>query len=97
MKYRTKHKKIKSKHHNIENLEEFLEKEIEPLEYIQSILPGRIEKTKGMKKKLFVRFQYATESGAKLIAHSGGAVQEIFIVTNRQEDLRKKIEALFHT
>jgi hypothetical protein len=95
MKYRAKSLKIKYQHAMIKGLREFLEVEIQPLPYVKSIIPGRIERTKGRNTDFFVRFQYKTETGAKLIAHRSGVVQEVFVVTSEPEKLKQKIENTF--
>lgn len=44
MKHRAKGSKIKYQHNMISGLRDFLEKEIEPLEYITSIIPIFLER-----------------------------------------------------
>ena len=88
MKHRAKGSKIKYEHDMIQGLRRFLEKEIEPLEYVESIFPGAIKRTKGVKTKLKVQFKYKTNTGAKLIAYGLAAVQEVFVVTKNPEGLK---------
>ena len=66
MKYRARSSKIKYQHDMIHGLRQFLEEKIEPLEYVDSIFPGEIKRTKGVNPRLRVEFKYATETGAKL-------------------------------
>ena len=66
MKHRARSSKIKYQHDMIHDLREFLEEKIEPLEYVDSIFPGKIKRTKGVNPRLRVKFKYATETGAKL-------------------------------
>ena len=84
--------KIKQQHGIIKGLKKFLEKEISPLDFIKSITPGQIRVGKAKGEVLAIRFQYATSTGAKLIARSGTSVQEVFVVTAEPEKLKKKIE-----
>ncbi|HOQ67974.1 MAG TPA: DUF2103 domain-containing protein [Candidatus Atribacteria bacterium] len=91
MKHRAKNSKIKYEHSMIPGLRNFLEREIEPLEFVKSIFPGEIKRTKGTTSGLVVRFKYSTPTGAKLLAQKSSAVQEIFVVTTEPEILRKII------
>lgn len=91
MRYR-RGSKIKYEHSLIPGLKEFLEDELEPLDYVQVIIPGRINKTKGSLPGLRVRFQYPVKGGAKILAYSSGATQEVFVVTSRPEKLREELE-----
>ena len=76
----------------IHGLREFLESKIEPLDYVVSIFPGEIKRSKGANPGFKVRFKYATKTGAKLLAYSSSAVQEIFVVTKNPEGLKEFIE-----
>jgi hypothetical protein len=91
MKYRARSSKIKYEHDMIHGLREFLEEQIEPLEYIESIFPGEIKHTKGASSGFRVRFKYATKTGAKLLAYSPSAVQEVFVVTKEPEMLKRML------
>ena len=91
MKHRAKNSKIKYEHRMIHGLRSYLEKKLEPLDYVKSIFPAEIKSTKSPLSGLNIRFQYAIKTGAKLLAYSSGAVQEIFIVTNDAEALKKKL------
>ncbi len=77
----------------IKGLEKFLESEISPFEFIKSVTPGEIRVARASGEVLAVRFQYATETGAKLIARSGTSVQEVFVVTSEPEKLRRAVES----
>jgi len=89
MKHRAGSSKIKYEHNMIKGLREFLEAELEPLEFVSAIFPGRIRRTKGTTSSLKVRFQYQTPTGAKLLAYGPGVVQEVFVVTSEPERLRE--------
>jgi len=91
MKHRAKSSKIKYEHDMIKGLRQFLEEELEPLEYISAIFPGEIKRTKRASSSLKVQFQYQTSTGAKLLAHGSGVVQEVFVVTNQPEKLKEKL------
>ncbi len=87
--------KIKRQHGMIKGLRRFLVDELEPLDYVEAVIPGEIKVGKGVGERLYVRFQYATIAGAKLIAQSGSSVQEVFVVTGEPERLRDLIGTLF--
>lgn len=92
MKHRAKSSKIKYEHKMIKGLREFLEEELEPLEYISSIFPGEIKRTQTSGSGLRVKFQYQTETGAKLMAYGSGVVQEVFVITTDPEKLKEKLK-----
>lgn len=75
----------------IGGLRRYLEDQLEPMAEVQSIIPGRISRVRGARSELRVRFQYATETGAKLIARGPGVVQEVFVVTRHPQRLREKL------
>ena len=91
MKHRAKSSKIKYEHRMIQGLRSYLEKELEPLDYVKSIFPAEIKRTRRTLSGLKMHFQYETKTGAKLLAYSSGAVQEVFIVTNDVEALKEKL------
>jgi len=93
MRHRAKSAKIKYQHHMIAGLRRFLEEELEPLEGVQSIFPGRIQRTKDAHSGLQIRLQYVTQTGIKLLAHGPGVVQEVFVVTTQPERLKNKYYA----
>ena len=93
MKYRARNSKIKYEHDMIHGLRGFLEREIQPLDHVHSIIPGEIKHTKGANPGFKVRFQYATKTGAKILAYSSSAVQEIFVVTKNPEALKEFLES----
>ena len=93
MKHRAKSSKIKYQHSMIHGLRGFLEREIEPLGYVESIFTGEIKHTKGANSGFRVRFKYATRTGVKLLAYASSAVQEIFIVTKEPQALKAFLEA----
>lgn len=53
---------------------------------IEAIIPGRIHRRPGS-AGTELRFQYFTESGLKLLAKHGGAVQEVFLVAAAREEV----------
>lgn len=91
MKHRAKNSKIKYEHRMIHGLRSYLEQELEPLEYLKSIFPAEIRRTKSTSSKLRVLFKYETKTGAKLLAYGSGVVQEVFVVTNDVEKLKNKL------
>ena len=76
----------------IEGLKKLLG-QIEPWEEIKSILTGEIKHTKSV-SPLTLSVQYETPTGVKCIAHSGTAVQEVFIVTKKPQDFISHLEDL---
>lgn len=91
MKHRAKSSKIKYEHDMIQGLRQFLEENLEPLEYIFGIFPGKIKRIKTITSPLKVKFQYPTKTGAKLKAYGSGVVQDIFVVTKNPEALKNKL------
>ncbi len=95
MKYRKKG--IKKEHHIIEDGEEALE-ELVKKGLVKSIIPGRIKTTpKGRPGKVRLTYQYDTEAGAKLLLKKGSTVQEVFVITDKREELREFIQANYKT
>lgn len=76
----------------IQGLRNFLEKELEPLDYVEAIFPGEIRRTKGTGLGFKVRFRYATKTGVKLLAYAPSVVQEVFVVTKDPEALERFIK-----
>lgn len=87
-----KRSKIKREHGMIDGLENFLIK-IEPWPEIKSILTGRISAKKGAGVFSF-KAQYPTQASVKCLAKNQGSVQEVFLVSDRPQDLMKKINQL---
>ena len=93
MKYRKKG--IKREHHIIEDGEKVLE-ELVKEHLVKSIIPGRIKTTpKGKTGKVRLTFQYKTNSGAKLLLKKGSTVQEIFVITDKIEELKEYVDTNF--
>lgn len=93
MKYRKKG--IKKEHHIIEDGEAILNQLIKE-GLVDSIIPGRIKTTpKGRPGKIRLTYQYDTQSGAKLLLKKGSTIQEVFVITNNREDLKKFIKENF--
>jgi hypothetical protein len=84
---------IKIEHHLIDNLWRVLQ-EISALDYVKSIVPGRIKPISGNYTKTRIEFKQKTGSGIKCLAKSGRATQEVFIVTSDEERLLKFLETL---
>ena len=93
MKHRARSSKIKYQHSMIKGLRRFLES-IENWEEIKSILPGAIHRTKSV-QEFNIRVQYLTRTGLKCLAFSGSAVQEVFIVTGKPDEVQKMLQASF--
>ncbi len=85
-KYRPK--KIKVRHHVLSAVRSRLEK-IASFPEVDAVLPGVIKPKKGGSTGLSL--QYPTESGLRLIARSGGAAQEVFVVTGQGEAVVRRL------
>ncbi len=93
MKYRKKG--IKKEHHIIEDGEKLLQQLVKN-HLVKSIIPGRIKTTpKGRPGKIRLTYQYDTEAGAKLLLKKGSTVQEVFVITDKREELKNFIKQNF--
>lgn len=70
--------KVKRQHHVLPALEDGL-KLLSSLTTVDGVIPGIIKPKAGGSTGF--TFQYFTQSGLKLIGRSGGACQEIFVIT----------------
>lgn len=60
---------------------------------VRSVIPGRVSaRSSGGTRRL--TFQYPTDTGAKLLAKTPQAVQEVFVVCADPEDLKRYVEGL---
>lgn len=89
------------KHSRIKNLDAFLEKFLEPISSIKLITPGAIKVGKGKGENLKVTYGREIYQGngkilvgCKLNATSGNSNQEIFISTNKPDEVKKIIESI---
>lgn len=87
---RYRRSKIKRQHHVLAELEDALER-MAALEAVAGIIPGEIRPKAG--NSTGFSFQYRTASGLKLIGRSGGAAQEIFIITARPDEVLTLLRA----
>ncbi len=74
--------KIKREHHVIEKVWPILERMAE-CDLITSIIPGPISPLKS--RGLEITYQRFTETGLRLLAKNGSAVQEVYVVTPDKE------------
>lgn len=83
-------KGVKRVHRILKDFEGPLE-EIASLPFVKAVIPGRIKRKKvaGIPGYRKITFQYPTSTGAKLLAKSSNAVQEIFVVTDDVERLKE--------
>ena len=70
---------------NIEGLIKWLKKLAQNIN-IKTVTPAAIAKTNGRGEKLVLKVTIKTNEGFKLLARKGRLVQEIFIVTNMDEN-----------
>ena len=84
--------KIKRQHGIIKGLRKFLEKEVSSRDFVSGIIPGEIKVGNSTGENLKIKYQYQTQSGAKLIAVSGNSIQEIFVITSDPDKLKKIID-----
>lgn len=93
MKYRKKG--IKREHSIIEDFEKDLQTLVEE-GLIKSAIPGRIYTSpKSQAGKKVITYQYDTETGAKLLMKKGSTVQEVFVITDKREELKKFINSKY--
>ncbi|MGB9766262.1 MAG: DUF2103 domain-containing protein [Sulfurihydrogenibium sp.] len=93
MKYRKKG--IKREHSIIEDFEKDLQTLVEE-GLVKSIIPGRIYTSpKAQSGRKVITYQYDTETGAKLLMKKGSTVQEVFVITQRREDLKNFLESYY--
>jgi hypothetical protein len=91
MKYRPKRTGIKCQHGMIQGLRGALE-EVSSWPEVRSIIPGEIRPSKGPGSGLTLKVQYPTATGIKLLAKTGTAVQEVFVVTSEPSAVQTRIE-----
>ncbi len=75
---------------HIEGLIKWL-KEIAKSQDIKTVTPASIFKTNGRGEKLVLKVTIKTKEGYKLLARKGTLVQEVFMVTNLEEEKIKDI------
>jgi hypothetical protein len=84
---------VKRKHNIIQDILPLLEK-IAKIEGIKKVIPAKISysPTRGINQPI-IRFQRETIPGFKLMAHSRGAIQEIFVVvdSSKKNDVGYKL------
>lgn len=80
--------KIKQEHHIIPGIRPILE-QIERCPDVKSVLPGPI---RPLRARLEMTFQYFTDTGLKLLAKNGSAIQEIFLTTADRDAVRQWLE-----
>ena len=77
---------------NIEGLIKWLKK-IATSNAIKTVTPASLSKTNGRGEKLALKVTVKTNEGYKLLARKGKLVQEVFLVTNlNEEEIIKIIE-----
>ncbi|MEI7603507.1 MAG: DUF2103 domain-containing protein [bacterium] len=81
---------VKREHSTIKGIIPILEK-IAELDYVKSIVPGRIKPISGSYPKCVLEYKTKTDTGIKCLAKSERATQEVFIVTSNTEELIKFI------
>ncbi len=81
--------KIKKEHHIMKEFDKFL-KNLEKLESIQRIVPGRVSRKNSWQSKTFITISYFTTSWMKLSMKKGSTSQELFLIF----DLKLKDDVL---
>ena len=77
--------KVKREHGRVRGLDEVCDAIVRDCPHVSRIVPGRINRRRG-NGPATLRVQYATPAGLKcLYAAAGGAVQEVFLVSNDDE------------
>lgn len=82
--------KIKRQHHVLKDLEPGLDL-LASWEQVDGIIPGTIKPKAG--GSVGFSFQYFTPSGLKLIGRSGGAAQEVFVITGHPQEVLNRLKA----
>lgn len=83
---------LKREHEILDGFEEPLLR-LAAHEHVGSVIPGRVSAhSSGDRRRL--TYQYPTNTGAKLLAKTPQAVQEIFVVCDDAERLKKQVEEL---
>jgi hypothetical protein len=82
--------KVKLKHRTIPGLREALEV-LAAMPCVSLVVPGEIKRVSGGGRPLRLHVSADTPTGVKIMARSGSAVQEVFIVTNDRDELKKKL------
>ncbi len=87
---------VKRKHNIIQDILPLLE-QIAKIEGIKKVIPAKISysPTRGISRPM-IRFQREIIPGFKLIAHSRGAIQEIFLVVDgsKKNDVGNKLRKM---
>ena len=92
MKYRAKSTGIKCQHGMINGLRNALV-ELSSWPEVRSIIPGEIKPSRGPGSGLTLKVQYPTATGIKILAKTGTAVQEVFVVTTEPALVQARIES----
>lgn len=87
--------KIKSEHHILSEFKKFL-KQIEKIEEIKRIIPGRISRQQKWTGSYHITFSYFTDSGLKYNLKKWATAQELFVICKKEnkEKVKKMIENL---
>lgn len=92
MKFRKKG--VKREHSIIEDFEKDLQALVE-MGLAKSIIPGRIyTNPKAQKGDKIIKYQYDTETGAKLLLKKGSTVQEAFVITEKRQQLKAYLSSI---
>ncbi|MHC1636512.1 MAG: DUF2103 domain-containing protein [Candidatus Methanospirareceae archaeon] len=87
---------VKRKHRIVEDILPLLEK-ISEIEGVEKVIPASISYSpKRSIRQPELRFQRETLSGFKLLAHSKGSIQEVFVIVekSKREEVKKKLKDL---
>ena len=92
MRLRAAKNRLKVEHSIIEGLRKVLERLLDAVPEIATIVPGEIKKVRKARGPIKIRITTPTNTGWKAIALSAGARQELFINTKlKQEELEWEI------
>ncbi len=80
--------RIKRQHGRVGGLDAILDTIVKNCPYVSRIVPGRIKVRRGKTPPSF-RAQYVTPSGLKCLFNGTGTVQEVFIVSDDPERVKK--------
>jgi hypothetical protein len=87
---------VKRKHSIIQDILPLLER-IAKIEGIKKVIPAKISYSSNRRiTQPIIKFQRETVSGFKLMAHSKGAIQEIFVIVDetKKKDVEDKLNGI---
>ena len=85
--------RVKREHSTIKNIISILEK-IAHFPGVKAVIPGRIKPIRGSYPNPIIEFKVLTYSGFKCIAKSDRAVQEVFVICDKAENVLEELKRI---